>query len=86
MGFSGEPAELVHHSTCCVGPDPNIAIDYPHQIAFCFAVGATHVSDLGIGAQIRLMPISSGKVRIFIFDEYSDIESAEVIDKALQSR
>ena len=86
LELSSEAAEFIDHPACCIGSDPDVAVNYPYQIAFGFTICTAHVSDLGIGAQVCFMAVSSGKVWVVILDQYPCVKCAEVIDKASQDR
>jgi hypothetical protein len=71
-----------YHSTCYTTSDPDVAIDNPDYVAYCFAVSSTHVSDFGVRAR-RVLGIESG---VFIFNQESGIEVWEIGEEFLNHR
>lgn len=64
----------VHHQSCHTCADPDIAINDPDNIPFCFSVCSAHVPYLGIRAQIVCFSTLAGQVRILFFDKYLCVE------------
>ena len=73
-----ETAKAIDHSAGDAGADPDVAVDYPDDVTFGFAVASAHVADLGVGAEIVFSAISAGEVRVFFFHEYFGIVGGKV--------
>ena len=67
--FGGEATEQIDHAACYVWADPDVAIDYPDDVAFGFAVGSAHVANLGVWTQIGRMSMLTSQVRIFVLHQ-----------------
>ena len=74
--YGREAAKAVHHETSYAWAYPHIAIDYPDDVAFGFAVGATHIPDLGVWPKIVQFPFC--EIGVIFFDEDADIEGGVV--------
>ena len=63
--------------------DPDIAVDDPKDIPFCFTVCAAHVPDLGIWSDACKTSIFEGW--IVIFHQDSSIVLGKIDDNSLQN-
>ena len=68
-----EAAQSVDHETGHAGADPDVAVDYPDDIAFGFPVRSAHVSDLGIGTKVVGSAMLAQECGIFFFDENTGV-------------
>lgn len=80
--ISSEPAELVDHSTGDALSHPYVAVDDPDDVAFCLAVTAAHVADLGVGAKVRGLSATTAEVGVFFLNEDMHVEDGEVGEEA----
>ena len=64
-----EATKSVDHETGHAGTYPDVAVDYPDDVAFSFPVGSAHVSDLGVGTQVVDSAMLAREEGIFFFDE-----------------
>ena len=70
-----EAAEAVNRVGAYAAADPDVAVDYPDDVTFGFAVAAGHVADFGVGAELML----GGEVGVLFFDEDFSVEVWEVV-------
>ena len=80
IGLGHETAEEIDHVGACAVGHPDIAVDYPDDIASGGAVAVAHIADLGIGAEGGL----GRKVWIFVLDEDSGVEGGKVVEELLE--
>ena len=79
-----ESEEFVHQSPCGSLSYPDIAIQDPDDIAFCFPVGTTNVSDLGIRSEIIDVTARAVEQRIGFFDQDGGVELGEIGDQLFE--
>lgn len=79
--FVGESEQFIDHSAAGAAGDPDIAVDNPEDVAFCFAVCTAHVPDLWVWPDAREASIFEG--RVVVFHEEPDIVLWEVFDDPL---
>lgn len=72
-----EAAEPVDHAPCDVLGDPDVAVERPEDIALGLPEGPTHVSDLGIRADL-IGGVLVIEVRVLRFDKDAGVEVGEV--------
>lgn len=75
-----EAAEAVDHSAGDAAADPDVAVDYPYDVAFCFSVASAHVADLWVGSEVVFSAIFSREVRVLFFHQYFGIVVGEVCE------
>lgn len=73
--------QQVYQSSTNPLPNPNITIENPYNIAFCFSIRMTHITNLGIWTE-RILVLQ--QKRILIFDQYLDIGVSEIVANALK--
>ena len=80
IGPGHEAAEEIDHVGACAVGHPDIAVDYPDDIAFGGAVAVAHVADLGIGTEGGL----GCGIWIFFLDKDSRVEGRKVVEELLE--
>lgn len=79
-----EAAELVHHPPRDALGDPHVRVDDPYYVPSGFAVGAGHVPDLGVGAEVVGLPVRAVEEGVFLLDQDVGVEAGERVHEALQ--
>jgi len=88
MAFAGarESTQFVDHAPTRPLANPDIAVDYPHNVSLGFTVRSGHVPNFGVRAQrilVRATPRGQRPMIIFL-DEYSRVGPREVAQESLQ--
>jgi len=79
-----EATKLIYHAAGNTFTDPDIAIDDPYQVALCFSIGTTHISNFRIRSKIQsTLGLES---RVIIFDRDLSIKCRKVHDKSSENR
>ena len=80
-----EATELVDHETCDNFADPDIAVDDPYYVSFCFSVSSAHIPDLWVRSQVFFLAILTCEVWVFFFNENMGLEGWKVGEEALEN-
>ena len=81
-----KPTELVHHPSARTAGHPDVTIDDPYYISFCFPVTSAHVTDLWIGSDTWDCGTQIEQCWILILNKNSCVESGEIAQQTFENR